>query len=184
MEDRGGGLRRQEDSSVPLARGRLSQPDQELTHMEEAALRSLIYKIAWVGKEARPEAAGAASLLASRLKDAKIEDVAVANRMVKFLRSTASQSITLWRHDLDTVVAMVAADCGGVGSASGGGAQGAWVLGIADSGLAEDREARVSVLSWRSTRLKRVVPSTIAGEAQAFSQGLAEAEWVRVWLRD
>ena len=81
---------------------------------------------------------------------------------------TASQGITLWPHDLNDLVTMVASDCRGVGSASRDGAQAAWILGTADSSLAAGKEARVSVVSWRSTRLKRQVPGTSVGEAQTF----------------
>eukprot|EP00969_Alexandrium_andersonii_P230462 10177531-Alexandrium_andersonii.AAC.1 len=65
--------------------------------------------------------------------------------MVHHLRSTASQHIVLWRHDLSDVVTVTCSDCGGVGSASNGGAQAAWVVGISDGRIVRGEVARTSV---------------------------------------
>ena len=167
-----------------LERGRASQKDSPLTPAEQAGFRSMVYQLIWVAKETRPEASGAASLLASRLPTATVADASDGIRMVRFLRSTASQTLTVWGHDLDRAALFVASDCGGIGFAAREGAQGAWIAGLADPELAAGLPARVSPLSWRSCRLKRVVNSTVAGEAQTFPAALAEAGWMRVMIRD
>eukprot|EP00959_Pyramimonas_sp_CCMP1952_P075092 1568928-Pyramimonas_sp.AAC.1 len=64
-----------------MARGRLARKDSPLEHSEFKALRSLVYKFNWVGRETRPEAAGVASILASRLKAPTTGDVSLANRL-------------------------------------------------------------------------------------------------------
>ena len=46
------------------------------------------------------------------------------------------------------------------------------------------RPIKVSILSWRSAKLKRRVSSTLAGEALAFNQALAEVEWIQLMIRD
>ena len=43
----------------------------------------------------------------------------------------------------------------------------AWLVLGTDSELATGRMAKVSVLSWRSSRLRRVVSSTSAGETRS-----------------
>ena len=50
--------------------------------------------------------------------------------------------------------------------------------------LAAGISAKVSVLAWRSSRLRRVVASTLAGETLALTQGVAELEWVQALFRD
>eukprot|EP00959_Pyramimonas_sp_CCMP1952_P162163 3390463-Pyramimonas_sp.AAC.1 len=45
---------------LTLARGRLSVKSSPLEPSEFKALRSLVYKFNWVGRESRPEAAGVA----------------------------------------------------------------------------------------------------------------------------
>ena len=49
---------------------------------------------------------------------------------------------------------------------------------------AHDRKIPISVLSWRSSKLKRRVSSTMASETMALSQGLGEIEWLQVLFRD
>ena len=46
------------------------------------------------------------------------------------------------------------------------------------------QRTKVSILSWRSSKLKRRVSSTLAGEALAFSQAMAEVEWLQLMIRD
>eukprot|EP00972_Heterocapsa_arctica_P013268 1949305-Heterocapsa_arctica.AAC.1 len=54
----------------------------------------------------------------------------------------------------------------------------------ADKSLLDGHSARVSPVSWRSTRVKRVVSSTLAGETLALSACLAEMEWLQMLFRD
>jgi hypothetical protein len=54
----------------------------------------------------------------------------------------------------------------------------------ADKGVESGKATRASVLAWRSTKCKRVVNSSLAGEAIATSAALAEAEWLQVMYRD
>ena len=78
---------------------RNSKKDRKLSLDEFNQLRSLVYKISWVAKESRLEASGSASTLAQHLKAPTVSDVLIANRVVKFLRASASQCLTIWRHD-------------------------------------------------------------------------------------
>eukprot|EP00959_Pyramimonas_sp_CCMP1952_P465348 9488138-Pyramimonas_sp.AAC.1 len=66
---------------LSMAKGRMSDKSAPLGPDEFKALRSLVYKFNWVGRESRPEAAGIASILASRLKNATIYDVMCANKL-------------------------------------------------------------------------------------------------------
>ena len=169
---------------MALSRGRRGEKRSALSPPEVAAYRSMVYQVAWVARESRPEAAGAASLLASGIPQPTVEDAVVGNKMVHHLRSTASQRIVLWPHRLDQVVTVACSDCGGIGSASNDGAQAAWLVALVEPGVVRGETAKASVVSWRSSKLKRAVPSTLAGETQALSQALAEAEWVSLLVRD
>eukprot|EP00959_Pyramimonas_sp_CCMP1952_P038387 803015-Pyramimonas_sp.AAC.1 len=79
---------------LSVARGRLSHKDAPLEPSEFRALRSLVYKFNWLGREVRPEAAGVASIWASRLKAATTRDIIIANKLARHLRSSASRGIT------------------------------------------------------------------------------------------
>eukprot|EP00959_Pyramimonas_sp_CCMP1952_P454469 9469951-Pyramimonas_sp.AAC.1 len=65
---------------ISLAKGRLAARDTPLEGHEFKALRSLVFKFNLIGREARPEASGPASILASRLKAATTGDVSLANK--------------------------------------------------------------------------------------------------------
>ena len=66
--------------AVPLVKGRRTERKAALTEEEFKAFRSILYKVNWVAKETRPEMSGMASILASRLQHATVEDVLILNR--------------------------------------------------------------------------------------------------------
>ena len=157
------------------------------------AFRSLLYKVNWVAHQTRPEAAGVVSILASRLKRASVHDLCCLNKLVLHLRSTAQQCLTLHRFDNDKMIFIAASDAGGVDSmpCSPEGLkevedtnQGAWVILAADQMPAANKKVKVSILTWRSAKLKRRVSSTLASETLAFSQSLGEVEWLQAMFRD
>ncbi|CAK0814596.1 unnamed protein product, partial [Prorocentrum cordatum] len=71
---------------IPLARGRRGNHEDSLVGGEVAAFRSLVYKLQWVGRETRAEAAGTASILAAKVNGPSVKDLLDANKMVDHLR--------------------------------------------------------------------------------------------------
>ena len=70
------------------------------------------------------------------------------------------------------------------GDASGGSTraeqvQAGYVIMIADKALLEGLAAPVTLVSWRSHRVKRVVASASAAEAMGLSEAIAQGDWVR-----
>ena len=70
------------------------------------------------------------------------------------------------------------------GDASGGNtraerAQAGYVIRFADRTLLEGMAAPVTLVSWRSHRVKRVVTSASAAEAMDLSEAIAQGDWVR-----
>eukprot|EP00959_Pyramimonas_sp_CCMP1952_P199424 4171275-Pyramimonas_sp.AAC.1 len=98
---------------LSVAKGRMSDKDAALLPDEFKALRSLVYKFNCVGRESRPEAAGVASIFASRLKSATIYDVACANKLVRHLRCTGSRGLTIWRLGPERMAFISFSDAGG-----------------------------------------------------------------------
>eukprot|EP00959_Pyramimonas_sp_CCMP1952_P058466 1221026-Pyramimonas_sp.AAC.1 len=47
-----------------------------------------------------------------------------------------------------------------------------------------NQTVKASLLGWRSCKLRRKVPSTLAGETQALSAAVAEVEFLQVMCRD
>ena len=179
---------------LKLGRGKLSDKQAPLAGDDFEAYRSLLYKVNWLGHQTRPEVAGVVSLLSSRLQKASVYDVCCLNKAVSYLRGTACQGIILHKFDNKKFMLIAASDAGGVGGLPPvpelehepveDTTQGAWIILGADSMPSASRKIKVSVLSWRSTKLRRKVPSTLAGEALAFSQSLGEIEWFQILFRD
>ena len=178
---------------VLLAKGRRSEKDSPLQDEEFEAFRSAIYKVNWIAKESRPEVCGMASILASKLKNATVEDVTILNKNINFLRSTSSRALTLWKVPPEEAAFVVVSDAGGVGSKHDAedelglpadSTQGAWMVFLAEALPVGSGKVRASPLAWRSSKLKRKVFSTFGGETQAMLQGISEADWLQVMIRD
>lgn len=84
---------------IALGRGRKASKDSLLTKEEFMAFRSLTYKLNWLGRGSRPEVAGTASIMASRLPAARVSDIITVNKLVNYLRSTADREIIIWAFD-------------------------------------------------------------------------------------
>ena len=179
---------------IKLAKGMLGDKSSSLPSDLFEEYRSMLYKVSWLAHQTRPEAAGIVSLLSSRLNKATIHDLCCLNKLVHHIKNTANQPLVLHKFDVDKMILIAASDAGGVASnpVSSEGEneeledtiQGAWVILASDKMPSASQRSRVSILSWRSSKLKRRVSSTLAGEALSFSQALAEVEWLQLMIRD
>ena len=129
------------------------------------------------------------SLLASRLTRATVHNLTCLNKLAVHLRNAARQSLTLHKFDSSKMVFVAASDAGGVDGkpileTRDATVQGAWVILATGSMPSASTHIKASVLSWRSSKLKRRVASTLGGEALAFSQALGELEWLQIMFRD
>ena len=74
-----------------------------------------------------------------------MEDIAIANAAVKSLKDSAKMTLKLWKfRAIDEIITICFSDCAGPGSASGGSAQGAHVLCLAEKNIAKGELARMS----------------------------------------
>eukprot|EP00959_Pyramimonas_sp_CCMP1952_P354018 7417028-Pyramimonas_sp.AAC.1 len=62
--------------------------------------------------------------------------------------------------------------------------QGALIVLACDRNIENNKCVRTSILAWRSSRLRRKVLSTLAGETQALSSAVAEVEYLQIMHRD
>ena len=179
---------------IDLPRSRRGQPDSELTKEEFEAFRSLVYKLNWVGRESRPEVAGTASIMASRLPQALIRDVTTVNKVVNHLRCTANRPIIIWKFDPKEMVFVVCSDAGGINTKHHDltddqglptdATQGSWMVLTAEALPEGNKAVRATPVTWRSSKLKRKVFSTFGGETQAMLQGVNEVDWLQIMYRD
>lgn len=180
-------------AAVNLGKGRRGNKEALLLPDEFQEYRSMLYRISWVAHQTRPEAAGIVSILSSRLHRATVQDIILLNKLVGHLRSTAKQPLRIRAFRSEEMKFIGVSDAGGVdggvpGLDAGGlpmdPVQGAWLVLTSNQMPAHDPRIPVSVLSWRSSKLKRRVTSTMAGETLSMSQCLGEVEWLQVFFRD
>lgn len=99
---------------VRIEQGRKGDRAAALNHDEFESFRSMLYRVAWVAHQTRPEAAGVVSILSSRLKEATVHDVCCINKLIGHLRNTAQQSLTLHSFRNEDMILISASDAGGV----------------------------------------------------------------------
>ena len=73
-----------------------------------------------------------------------MEDIAIVNAAVKFLKGTASMTLKLWKFtSVEDIIPVSFSDCAGPGSASGGSSEGAHVLCLAEKRIANGELAKI-----------------------------------------
>ena len=169
---------------VPLREKR--QKDTRLfTNLNNSA--RLCTRSVGVAKESRPEGFGICINFSTALGITHRVRRPHRQSSGKFLRSSASQCLTIWRHDRKGLGVISVSDAGGIGrppTENGENVQNAHLIMTADCEIQLGVQAKASPLMWRSNRCKRVVNSTFAGEMISMSSALADAEWAHVMLND
>ncbi|CAK0875266.1 unnamed protein product [Prorocentrum cordatum] len=123
-----------------------------------AAFRSLVYKLQWVGRETRAEAAGTASILATKVNGPSVKDLLDANKMILLLDVTRGNVVhERWRENLGPFVSLLKEDCTVLGEPVTGNVSVADAKGIYDtlskltSGTKSDRRAAIDLAVVRET---------------------------------
>lgn len=98
---------------IPLAKSRAGLDTEELSHEGCVALRSLVYKFNWVARETRPDVAWVALILAHLLAKSTIQEIKTANKVARYLRSAASQGISVSRIPISDLSLISVSDSGG-----------------------------------------------------------------------
>jgi hypothetical protein len=165
---------------INLARGRCQDPQADATEAEITAMRGLLGKLNWATRQGMPQGCGDASLLSSRMPHPKVSDLQETNAALRRLLK-AEATITIRPIPLDRIRLIVTTDAS-LGNAAGGNSQLAHLIGAADQAVLEGKEADYSLLCYKSHSMDRAGGSTLLVEANALSEGLAEAEFVATWI--
>ena len=135
---------------------------------EKTQLRGVIQSLAWVAREARPDAAAAASVLASTFPEASVADIFDTNVMVRHLKQVP---IRLTVHSIPekdvrhVLIADAAFDTSGQAKSQHG-----WLQGYTDPSLNAGRLVPITLNQWRSKRLRRKASSSMLCEALSCQQ--------------
>lgn len=161
----------QELKPINISEVRRLSKDDEVSEGECKNLRSVIGKLNWISSQTRPDISFAVSQAASRVNKAKVSDLIEINKLVKKTKSEEVRLKFPKLKNLENSRLVVFADAS-LGNLEGGGSQGAYTIFIAD----EDNNC--ALLSWNSTRIKRVARSVLAAETMALSEGVDRAQMI------
>ena len=145
-----------------------------LNEAEKTQLRGLIASLNWIAREARPDASAAASLLASAFPSPSMGHILSANDIVAHLKTFP---VTLKVHAIkesklrNILISDSAFDTSGKERSQHG-----WLLGFTDDTMNRGALAPVSLMQWRSKRLRRKASSSLLCEAISMSAATAALE--------
>ncbi|CAE7161128.1 unnamed protein product, partial [Symbiodinium necroappetens] len=145
-----------------------------LNESEQTQLRGAIAALSWVSRECRPDAAAASSALASSFPDPTVETLYQANDVIRHLKQ---HPVKLRIHAIpeadvrNILIADSAFDTSGKERSQHG-----FLLGFTDKTLNVGHSAPVSLIMWRSKRLRRKASSSMLCEALSMSSATAALE--------
>ena len=136
---------------------------------EKVAMRSVLGGLGYLARESRPDLSRPVSILQSRFNRAQVSDIQETNRVVRLGKAHTDPALLVIKS---------------YGDASGGStraepAQAGYVIMFADRALLAGLAAPVTLVSWRSHHVTRVVASASAAEAMGLSEATAQGDWVR-----
>ena len=161
---------------VPLEVGRAKRKEDDATEEERKKTRAAVGALTWSAKEGRPDAAAAASLIASSLNTLKVQDILDLNRTIKEMKKSADLCLKIQPITSSRMVWGVVTDAS-YANAKDKASQGAYGVICCDEDVLEGRRGTTNLLHWKSGKMHRIVNSTLAAESQSLSKGLSELAW-------
>ena len=149
--------------------------DEAINDKERSELRRLLGKLNWLACMSRPEISFTVSDVSSRVTTAKLSDIKVINKTIKFLKSYKG-FITIPKLNLNELTIKVFTDAS-FNNIEGGQSQGGYIVFLTD------QSNRSSPICWSSNRVRRVVRSTLAAETLASADGSDTAHYLAKMLQ-
>ena len=171
------------DAVRPLTRTRRTSTSETLDPIAIKAARSVLGACNYLAGMTRPDLAAQVSLgMQSMPKPNGADAIKVCN-LARRTRQFKEVGVT-YRHIPEDSIRVVAHVDAGWSNAAGGSSQGGYLLAFTAEELQDGAEAPWSPAVWRSSKLQRKVPSSLAAEAQALNTGLAAQDWLTLLLSE
>ena len=146
-----------------LSPERRMQKDSELSPAELTLLRGVAGRINWLATQTRPDLSFDVCDLSCSVRDPKVADLQRAAKVVRKAQS-ARVSLKYPRLDLSQSSVVVYSDAS-YGNLPDGSSQGGYVVFL------KDKKGKCAPLAWSSSKIKRIVRSTLAAECMALQDG-------------
>ena len=151
-----------------------------LSPEEEGQLRGAIASVNWVAREGRPDASAAASILARAFPSPMVSHVLAVNQVIERLKTN---HVVMKVHSIpeDQIRHFVISDSA-FDKSGNEKSQHGWLQGVTTPDLNAGREAPVSLIAWRSRKLRRKAANTLLCESIAMSAAVGALEkQVAMW---
>ena len=155
---------------------------QGATDIEKNAMRSVVGALGYLARESRPNLSGPVSILQTRFNRGQVSDIQETNRVVRLAEAHTDRALPVCKIPIEQFFFVSYGDASG-GPTRPEQAQAGYVVMIADLALLAGMAAPVTLVSWRSHRVKRVVASASAAEAMGLPEAIAQGDgWSGVVL--
>ena len=145
-----------------------------LTSVEETKLRGAIAAINWAAREGRPDGSAAASILSGCFPGATVADINECNQVVEILKQ---KKVTIKIHSIPEerlrhlLISDSSFDPTGKSKPQHG-----WIQAMTTPELNAGKLAPVSLIAWRSKKIRRKAGSTSLAESVSLSTALGAME--------
>ena len=153
-----------EISIITLPSHRRRDRKSQIIPLELSQLRALTGQLLWLGMQCLPQLLAPLSLLMGQTPQATVGTIYEVNKFARKATARARTPLKIHAHHSPVVVSYTDA---GWTTRPDGTSQGGQLVFIANSELLQGREPNMSLISWHSSRLKRVARSSSAAEDQA-----------------
>ena len=154
-------------SEIPINVSRRMHKNDMINTAEEKQLRTLIGQLNWIASQTRPDLSYDVLQLSVKVNKATVETLILANKIVRKLKSQKSYIVF---PKLNTVTKLILySDASYANLPDGFSSSGGYIIFLSDE------NDIYCPIAWSSTKIKRVVKSTLAAEAHALLDGLDAA---------
>ena len=168
---------------IQVDKSRRAQSESPITEVERTRYRSLIGAMQYGAVHTRPDLAAKIGELQSKVKDATVEDMLVANRVLMEAK-THPVSLMVLPIDPSQVTFCAFSDASFSAAKQRAAHQGTLIFATTPEMLQNQRTV-VAPIAWASKKVDRVVRSTLGAEAAAISNSVDRLMWIRIlwaWL--
>lgn len=159
------------------------QPDEEqLNPKETREYQKVLGELMWVACSTRPDVSSDASILAGRAQHPKWADARQINKVIQYLQQTAEEALVYTK--LGHKLKLLTYSDSAFQNLPKGRSQGGHIVMLTHDQEENQERKQVNVLSWKSSRVHRVVRSTFTAELLSLTQAFDNSMWLKHLLQD
>ena len=166
-----------------FSKERLRNREAELNEKEIGCLRAINGSLNWLANQSRPDLATQVSFSQQSFPRPTISDALAANNAVRRAKQHADQTIRFRSIPSESLTLMCHSDAA-FGNAKSGATQAGYMVSFTHADMNHGKTCDWTPMFWKSSRLPRVVSSTLSAEAQSMSLASSMCEWIALFLSE